>query len=128
VSTQGIIVIDVLGLCLLGLIVNLTRTRKLYVAYGIVWFLAASAVIVLVSIPPMLDLVTRAVGALFPASALSLLAFVFIFVVLIFFSVQLSTLSARQAELIQVLALREALAREAGGAAAAGHPTSGAGS
>jgi hypothetical protein len=57
-------------------------------------------------------LVTKAVGAIFPVSALSLLAFVFIFLVLIFFSIQLSTLSARQAELTQTLALHELLPHE----------------
>jgi hypothetical protein len=49
------------------------------------------------------------VGATYPASAVSLLAFVFIFVVLIFFSVQLSTLMDRQVKLVQAVALKEVL-------------------
>jgi hypothetical protein len=67
---------------------------------------------VIISVPPFLTLLPRVVGAIFPASALSLLAFVFIFLVLIFFSVQLSAISARQVELAQALALNELLAQE----------------
>jgi hypothetical protein len=60
----------------------------------------------------VLTLVTQAVGAVYPASALSLLAFVFVLIMLIFFSVQLSLLAARQVEIAQSLALRELLDRE----------------
>lgn len=52
------------------------------------------------------------VGAIYPASALSLLAFVFILLVLIFFSIQLSMISFRQNELIQYIALKDLLDEE----------------
>ncbi len=94
---------------LMILIVNLLRKQKLYVGYGIIWLSATAGLMLMVSVPSLMELITRAVGALFPASALSLLAFVFIIVVLIFFSVKLTALSAQQAELIQVLGLREIL-------------------
>lgn len=105
-SIQGIILIDVLGLGFILLILNLIRTRKLHVGYAVVWFLAVTGMMLLVSVPPILELLPRAVGAIFPASALSLLAFVFIFLMLIFFSVQLSVISSRQVALIQALAVR----------------------
>jgi hypothetical protein len=104
-SIQGIILIDVLGLGFILLILNLIRTRKLHVGYAVVWFLAVTGMMLLVSVPPILELLPRAVGAIFPASALSLLAFVFIFLMLIFFSVQLSVISSRQVALIQALAV-----------------------
>jgi hypothetical protein len=105
-SIQGIILIDVLGLGFILLILNLIRTRKLHVGYAVVWFLAVAGMMLLVSVPPILELLPRAVGAIFPASALSLLAFVFIFLMLIFFSVQLSVISSRQVALIQAMAVR----------------------
>jgi hypothetical protein len=105
-SIQGIILIDVLGLGFILLILNLIRTRKLHVGYAVVWFLAVAGMMLLVSIPPILEFLPRAVGAIFPASALSLLAFVFIFLMLIFFSVQLSVISSRQVALIQAMAVR----------------------
>lgn len=111
-SAQGIILIDIMGLGLIILIVNLVRTHKLHVGYAIIWLLAVLTLMILVSAPPLLSLVTQAVGAIFPASALSLLAFVFIILVLIVFSVQLSLLSARQVELAQSQALGELLKQE----------------
>jgi hypothetical protein len=111
-SIQGIILIDMMGIGLMLLTINLVRTHKLYVEYGVLWTLAVVTLMLIVSIPRLLDLVTKAVGALFPASAVSLLAFVFIFVVLIFFSVQISLISSRQVELIQSLALKELLTQE----------------
>jgi hypothetical protein len=111
-SVQGVVLIDLLGLGFILLILNLIRTRRLHVAYAVVWFLAVAASMLIVSVPPLLGLLPKIVGAVFPASALSLLAFAFIFAVLIFFSVQLSLISARQVELIQALALDELLARD----------------
>ena len=113
-SIQGILLIDLVGLALIILTANLVRIQKLYVGYGVLWTLAVIALMSIVSVPGLLVLVTKGVGAIFPASAVSLLAFVFIFIVLILFSVQLSLISARQIELIQSIALKEALsAKEA---------------
>ena len=106
-SIQGIILIDIVGLGLIVLILNLVRTHTLQAAYAAVWLLAVAALMVMISVPPLLAAVTVAVGATYPASALSLLAFIFIFVMLVFFSVQLTLLSTRQVKLIQALALRE---------------------
>jgi hypothetical protein len=111
-STQGIILIDIVGLGLIVLLVNLVRTHKLHVGYGVIWLLAVLGLMITISFLPLMTLVTRTVGATYPASALSLLAFVFIFLMLIFFSVQLSLVSARQIELAQSQAIRELLAQE----------------
>ena len=111
-SIQGIILIDLMGLGLIFLILNLVRTKKLHVAYAVIWFLAVTGLMIMISVPPFLVLLPKVVGAIFPASALSLLAFVFIFLILIFFSVQLSAISARQVELAQALALNELLTQE----------------
>ena len=108
-SLQGILLIDLLGILMIFLIVNLLRTKKLYVGYAVLWFLAISGLMIIVSVPQFLNLLPRFVGAVYPASAISLLAFIFIFSVLIFFSVQLSTISARQVELMQALAMNELL-------------------
>jgi hypothetical protein len=128
-SIQGIVLIDLLGLGLIVLLLNLVRLRRLHVAHAALWLIAVSGLMILVSVPPLLALVTFAVGATYPASAVSLLAFVFIFVVLIFFSVQLSTLTERQVELAQALALGKALAQSeppAASAASAPSPSDGA--
>jgi hypothetical protein len=111
-STQGIILIDLLGLGFIALIINLVRTHRLYVGYGILWLVAVVGLMVMVSHQSLLAWITFIVGARFPASTLSLLAFVFIFGLLIFFSMQLSQISNRQIDMIQALALRELLEKE----------------
>jgi hypothetical protein len=111
-SLQGIIFIDIVGIALIVLIINLIRTKKLHVGFAAIWFLAVILLMTLVSIPPLLNMIPKLVGAQYPASAISLLAFVFIFLMLIFFSVQLSLMSTRQVELIQALAIQELLLSE----------------
>ena len=111
-STQGIVLIDIIGLGLILLTLNLVRTHKLYVGYAVMWALAVAGAMVLISIPPLMSFITVSVGATFPASAVTLLAFVFIFVVLIFLTVELSTISSRQVELAQSLALNELMRKE----------------
>jgi hypothetical protein len=111
-SLQGIVLIDLVGLALIILLLNLVRTHRLHVSYAALWLMAVTAVMTIISIPPVLGTVTAAVGAIYPASAISLLAFVFIFIVLIAFSVQLSSLSARLVDLAQAVALKELATRE----------------
>jgi hypothetical protein len=119
VSTQGVILIDLLALGLVFVILNLVRTQQLHVAHGALWLMAVAGLIVIVSVPALRGFITTAVGAEYPASAVSLLAFVFIFVVLIFFSSQLSTLAARQVKLAQALAVKELMAESQQAAAGA---------
>ncbi|RIK35776.1 MAG: hypothetical protein DCC55_29295 [Chloroflexi bacterium] len=106
-STQGILLLDLIGVLFILLALNLVRMRRLYVVYGVVWLLAALIMMTIISIPPLLALVTISVGATFPASAMTLLAFVLVFGMLIIFSVQISTINARQIELAQSIALKE---------------------
>lgn len=114
-SFHGIVLIDLVGLVLIALITNLVRTRLLYPGYAVMWITSLVGVMLIISVPSLLELVTGAVGALFPASALSLLAFVYIFLTLILISVKISALSARQTKLIQTLGLEELAARERAG-------------
>jgi hypothetical protein len=112
-SLQGILLLDLFGVALIALTVNLVRTRKLHTAFAVIWLLALVGMIAIVSIPALLAFVTRVVvGAIFPASALTLLAFALVFCMLISFSMQLSVISARQIELAQNLALKELLLQD----------------
>lgn len=112
-SLQGILLLDLLGLVGIGLVVNLVRTRKLHAGFAVIWLLALVSMIAIVSIPALLLFVTEVVvGAIFPASALTLLAFILVFGMLLFFSMQLSVISARQIELAQSLALKELMSQE----------------
>jgi len=90
----------------------MVRTRKLHPAFAVIWLLATALMILIISVPPLMMGVTRAVGATYPASAMTLLAFALVFGMLIFFSMQLSILSARQVEMAQKIALYELAEQE----------------
>jgi hypothetical protein len=111
-SLQGIVFIDLLGIGFIVWILNLVRTKKLHITYAAIWVLAVMGAMALISVPAFLTGLPILVGAVYPASALSLLAFAFIFAILIFFSVQLSILTKRQTELIQSLAIRGLMDQE----------------
>ncbi|MFO7539696.1 MAG: DUF2304 domain-containing protein [Chloroflexota bacterium] len=111
-SLQGVLLLDLFGLLLIVLLINLVRTRKLHPGFAVIWLLATGLMILIISIPPLMMGVTRAVGATFPASAMTLLAFVLVFAMLIFFSMQLSLLSTRQVEMAQKIALAELAEQE----------------
>jgi hypothetical protein len=111
-STQGILLLDLIGVVLALLIINLVRTRRLHVAYAVIWLVAIVLMMVIISVPPLLQFITVAVGAIYPASAMTLLAFVLVFSMLIVFSVQLSTMATRQIEMAQAFALAELHTRE----------------
>lgn len=114
-SLQGVIFIDILSIGFLLLILNLVRTKKLHISYAVIWFLAVIALMAIISIPSLLTLLPVVIGATYPASALSLMAFILIFLTLIFFSVQLSTISSRQIELAQAIAIQALMAEEEAG-------------
>jgi hypothetical protein len=106
-SIQGIILIDLIGIGLIVLILNLVRTHALHVGYAAIWLVTVVVLMTIISVPQLMSAVTVTVGATYPASALSLLAFIFIFIMLVVFSVQLTVLSTRQVKLIQALAVHE---------------------
>jgi len=105
-TLQGIILIDFLALLFVAGVLFLLRSGRIYAGYAALWIGSTLVLATLVSIPPLLALVTTMVGAVFPVSALTLLAFVLTFLVLVLFSVKLTELHERQTELIQVLSLR----------------------
>jgi hypothetical protein len=108
VTVQGIIVLIIIGLAFLFWILNLVRGGRLYVGYGVIFVLIILAVIVILSVPRLLTLVTHMVGAVFPASALTLLALCFIVLLLVYILSQVTIISNRVATLAQELAIRQA--------------------
>ena len=107
-TTQGIIILDLIGIVLLIWILDLTRRGRLYVGYGIVFIVTILGTVVVISVPPILNAVTWLVGAFFPASALTLLALGFIVLMLIYILTQLTIISDRLARVVQELAIQRA--------------------
>jgi hypothetical protein len=107
-SLHGQIVITVL--CVLGLVyvVVLTVSRALSEAWCLLWIGTLSAALVLANVRPLLDWITREMGARYPASALTMVA-IFLLVLLAINSHREATLHSRQiAALTRQLALLRA--------------------
>ncbi len=115
-TLRGVIIIDILALLFIAFVLLLLRSGRLYASYAALWIGSTLTVGILVSVPPLLAAVTSALGAVFPVSALTLLAFVLIGLVLVLFSVKLTELHERQTTLVQSLAL-QALERSERGSA-----------
>jgi hypothetical protein len=106
-TPQGTVV-ALLGIAaLILLVVRLTIKGRLYAGYSVIWLACLSAGALLLVVPRLLQVVTVAVGAVFPVSAVTLLSLIFIFLVLIYLSCQLTILSDRVTALAQSVALRD---------------------
>lgn len=104
-TTQGNIVLWLVGLGYLLWIVSLTRRGKLYVGYAVIWVFWTILGLVVISFQPLLNFLTTLLGAVFPVSALSLLAFALLFAMQIYLLSQLSILSRRVALIARHVAL-----------------------
>jgi hypothetical protein len=102
---RAVLVLDLMGLFFLLWVLNLVRHGRLYVGYGVIFIAAILGTMVTVSVPQLLLGVTHLVGAIFPASALTLLALGFIVLMLLYVLSQLTLVSNRLAVLIQELAI-----------------------
>jgi len=107
-TVQGIIVLILIGLLLVLWLLDLVRRDRLYVGYAVVFILSIVGVMVVLAVPPLLSFVTRLVGAVFPASALTLLALCFIVFMLIYVLTQVTIVSNRLADVVQELAVQQA--------------------
>lgn len=91
---------------------ELVRRRSLRERYALVWMAAALVVLVLAVWRHLLSVVSHAVGIATPSNALFLIAFAFVLLLLLHFSVSVSRLSDQTRVLAQRLALTEQRLRE----------------
>jgi hypothetical protein len=107
-TLQGIVVLNLIAVALLLWVANLVRRGALYAGYGVIFILVTLSVMIVLSIPQLLSLLVRLVGAVFPVSALTLLALCFIVFMLVYILAQVTVLSNRLATLAQGLAIQQA--------------------
>jgi hypothetical protein len=99
-------VITIAGaVAILLLILELVRRRKLKEEYSVLWVMTAVVVLVLALWYDLLDRVTRLIGGSLPSSTLFFFGLVFILILLLHFSVRISSLERRMTALIQELGL-----------------------
>ncbi len=92
---------------MLVVVFELVRRRKLMERYSLLWLLAALVLLVLAIFGDLLGAVSDALGIATPSNALFLIAFVFVTLVLLHFSVTISRLTDDSKVLAQQLALVE---------------------
>jgi len=106
-----IVAVVVTAVLLFG-ILELVRSRRLLERYAILWLFSALVLLALAIWRGLLEGVASAVGVYYAPSALFVVAFGFILVLLLHFSVAVSKLSEQSKVLAQRLALLEARNRE----------------
>jgi len=98
---------------LLFIVLELVRRRKLLERYALLWLLSALVLLGLAVWRGLLEHVAAALGIFYAPSALFVIAFGFILVLLLHFSIAISRLADQSKVLAQRLALLEEREREA---------------
>jgi GT2 family glycosyltransferase len=96
------------SLILLLLIVDLVRRRRLKEEYSVLWILTALGLLLLASWYELLQEVTKAIGGVAPSSTLFFFALLFVFFMLLHFSLRVSGLERRLTALVQEMGLLSA--------------------
>jgi hypothetical protein len=93
------------SLFILGLIVELVRRRQLKEEYSLLWIVTAVLLLVFALWYELLLKVTELVGAVLPSTPLFFFGLVFVLLMLLHFSVRVSTLERRITALTQEIGL-----------------------
>jgi hypothetical protein len=90
---------------LLIMVIELIRRGRLKERYSLLWLLAGLVLLLLSSSRNALEYVSRMVGIFYPPSLLFLIAFLFLLLITMHFSVVISGLTEKSKKLAQELAL-----------------------
>jgi hypothetical protein len=97
---------------LLTLVVELVRRGRLKERYSLLWLLAGAVMLLMSSWRGLLDFVSRLIGIYYPPSFLFLLAFLFLLLITMHFSVVISSLFESNKKLAQEVALLRRMLEE----------------
>jgi hypothetical protein len=95
------------SIVLLGIVIELIRSRKLRERYALLWLATAGVILLFAAWRSGLHQLSDALGVAYPPNALFVLAMLFVLVLLLHFSTVISKLSDRSTLLTQRLALME---------------------
>ena len=108
------IVALLVGVSLLGVILELVRRRRLKEEYAWLWVIAGVCMLVVGLHYPLLEWITQVIGAGWTSSTLFFFGLLFVIALTLHFSVRISALETRVKNLTQHIALLEAEAGEDG--------------
>ncbi len=95
------------SLLLLFVVLELVRRRRLLERYALLWLGSAAALVLLTAWGGLLGVVADVIGIAYPPSALFVIAFGFVIVLLLHFSVAVSRLADQSKVLAQRVAMLE---------------------
>jgi hypothetical protein len=101
---------------LLVIVLELVRRRRLMERYALLWLLSGIVLLILSTFRGLLEDAARIIGVEYPPSALFFIAFAFVLLLLLHFSVAVSRLADQSKVLAQRLAILEKRVREVEGA------------
>ncbi len=93
------------SIALLFIVVELIRRGRLKERYSLLWLLAGSLLLIFSSSRYILEYVSHLFGIFYPPSLLFLVAFLFLLLITLHFSVVISGLSEKNKQLAQEIAL-----------------------
>ncbi|MBI3756101.1 MAG: DUF2304 domain-containing protein [Deltaproteobacteria bacterium] len=109
-SIQIVAIIFSLGI-LIG-VVDLIRRGMLKEQYALLWLASAIVLLVLSMWRELLDMIAKALGVVYPPSLLFLVAFLFLLLIVLHFSVIISDLSEKNKKLSQEIAIFKTIFEE----------------
>jgi|Tabmets5t2r1_1033131.scaffolds.fasta_scaffold02414_4 hypothetical protein len=101
------VVASIAAIVFLVVIFELIRSRRLQERYALLWLITGGVILILSVWRDALRLVAEQIGIAYPPSALFVVGFLFILVVLLHYSTVISELSERNVRLAQDIALIE---------------------
>lgn len=107
-SPQAHLFVAVVTLLSVGFVIHLVRRRRVRPKYAMLWTAVCGVIAIAVIVPDLANRSARAVGISYQPAAFLFVAVVFLFLVVVHFSYELSKLEDRS----QVLAEEVALLRE----------------
>ncbi|MBI5970744.1 MAG: DUF2304 domain-containing protein [Deltaproteobacteria bacterium] len=108
-------IISIIGsFALLIFVINSIRRGILKERYSILWLAAAVVIIALSLKKGLLDAVARLLGVAYPPSLLFLVAFIFVLLILLHFSIVISIFHEKNKILTQEITLLKHILKEAG--------------
>ena len=99
------------------IVFELLRRRRLIERYALLWLLSSVVLLVLSIWTGLLEIISNAVGIVYPPNALFMIAFAFVLVLLLHFSLAISRLSGETKVLAQKVARLDKDVRELSAAA-----------
>jgi hypothetical protein len=93
------------SILLLGFVIELVRRRRMKEEYSVLWTVTAVTLLVMAVVPTLLTALTKAIGAVLASSTLFFTGLIFALLMLLHFSVRISSLERNLTALVQELGL-----------------------